>query len=117
MYRHHHTAAESTCMHRDRQVAEALDDLEKTVTFVSPTKHGLGASVLDRTLRDDHRGEQFFKELAKLEAERKANHNAAQVTKSSSCGVHPIGEVRLGVRCWCGAVQLYAYRVPVLPRS
>lgn len=76
-----------------------LDDLEKTLTLVSPVKDGLGASALDRTLRDDHRGELFFKELAKIKADRKAINDAARVAKTP-CGLQPIGEVRCGVvRC------------------
>lgn len=93
--RHHGVAAESTSRF---QVEDVLDDLEKTLTFVSPVKDGLGASALDRTLRDDHRGEVFFKELAKIEADRKAINDAARAAKTL-CGLSPIGEVR------CGAVQ------------
>ena len=69
---------------------EMLDNLEKTMTFVSPVKDGLGVSTLDRTLLCDNRGDLFVKELAALEAAEKAK--AARVA-SETCGLEPIGEV------------------------
>jgi len=71
---------------------EMLDSLERSLTFASPVKDGLGVSTLDRTLLCDNRGELYFKELAALEAEEKAK--AARVA-SGFCSLRPVGEVRL----------------------
>lgn len=75
---------------------EMLDNLEKTLSFVSPVKDGLGVSALDRTLLCDNRGELFFKELAALEAEQKAK---AARAASGTCILEPIGEVGLLTCC------------------
>lgn len=80
------------------QMQDMLDNLEKTLTFVSPVKDGLGVSTLDRTLLCDNRGELFFKELAALEAKEKTK--AARVA-SGTCSLEPIGEVRSGLVEWC----------------
>eukprot|EP00903_Cladosiphon_okamuranus_P016562 g15279.t1 len=74
----------------DCKMQEKLDNLEKTMTFMSPVKDGLGVSTLDRTLLCDNRGELFVKELAALEAAEKAK--AARVA-SGPCGLEPIGEI------------------------
>lgn len=87
---------------------EMLDNLEKTMTFVSPVKDGLGVSSLDRTLLCDNRGELFVKELAALEATEKAK--AARVA-SGTCSLEPIGEVgRLSLRAVQRLVGLYFAR-------
>lgn len=77
---------------------DMLDNLEKTLTFISPVKDGLGVSTLDRTLRDDRRRDQFYAELAALKAQKVA---AAARVASGSCDVRPIGEVR---RIVCGMI-------------
>lgn len=87
---------------------EMLDNLEKTMTFVSPVKDGLGVSSLDRTLLCDNRAELFVKELAALEAAEKAK--AARVA-SGTCSLEPIGEVgRLSLRAVQRLVGLYFAR-------
>lgn len=70
-----------------------LDNLEKTMTFVSPVKDGLGVSTLDRTLLCDNRVELFLKKLAALEVEEKAK---AARDAPGTCSLEPIGEVRVG---------------------
>lgn len=83
-----------------RQMKAMLDNLEKSLTFVSPVKDGLGVSTLDRTLLCDNRGELFFRKLAALEAEKKSK---AARDASGTCNLEPIGEVgSLGLFVeWC----------------
>ncbi|CAN0576467.1 unnamed protein product, partial [Ectocarpus sp. 12 AP-2014] len=70
---------------------ELRDDLERTLTSVSPVKEGTGESILDRTLRSDNSGELFFKELASLEAKDRAK--VAGVASGGCVSQYPIGEI------------------------
>lgn len=70
---------------------ELRDDLERTLTSISPVKEGTGESILDRTLRSDNSGELFFKELASLEA--KDRTKVAGVASGGCVSQYPIGEV------------------------
>ncbi|CBN75988.1 hypothetical protein Esi_0264_0020 [Ectocarpus siliculosus] len=74
----------------ERKMEELRDDLERTLTSISPVKEGMGESILDRTLRSDNSGELFFKELASLEAKDRAK--VAGVT-SGCVSLYPIGEI------------------------
>ncbi|CAM9838969.1 unnamed protein product, partial [Ectocarpus sp. 8 AP-2014] len=74
----------------ERKMEELRDDLERTLTSISPVKEGTSESILDRTLRSDNSGELFFKELASLEAKDRAK--AAGVT-SGCVSLYPIGEI------------------------
>lgn len=74
-----------------KKMEELRDDLERTLTSISPVKEGTGVSILDRTLRSDNSGELFFKELASLEAKDKAK--AAGVASGGCGSLYPIGEV------------------------
>ncbi|CAM9175020.1 unnamed protein product, partial [Discosporangium mesarthrocarpum] len=67
-----------------------VEDLEKTMSFVSPVKSSLGASSIDPTLSDDKRADLFFHELARLERENEVNECAAQ---ARVCALRPLGEV------------------------
>lgn len=71
-----------------------VDNLERTLTFVSPAKEGPGVSCLDRTLPDDKGGVMFFREMARLKSEKKAAEARAT---SASCVLRPIGKVECGV--------------------
>lgn len=69
---------------------DMYDSLEKTLSFVSPVKDGLGVSALDRTLGCDNSGELFFQELASLEAKKRAK---AAGDSGRACGIKNIREV------------------------
>lgn len=68
-----------------------MDDFEKTLMLISPVKEGLGQSVLDRSCRDDDRGDLFYAELAALQAKKEAKAARGGSGCSSSLS---IGEVR-----------------------
>lgn len=71
---------------------EMLDNLEKTLTFTSPVKCGLGLGALDRNLRSDKRGgDLLYAELASLED--RTDPDSGRVAPEP-CGKQPIGEVR-----------------------
>ncbi|CAB1117971.1 unnamed protein product [Ectocarpus sp. CCAP 1310/34] len=70
---------------------ELRDDLERTLTSISPIKEGTSESILDRTLRSDNSGELFFKELASLEA--KDRTKVAGVAPGGCVSQYPIGEI------------------------
>ncbi|CAN0464621.1 unnamed protein product [Ectocarpus sp. 12 AP-2014] len=70
---------------------ELRDDLERTLTSISPVKEGTGESILDRTLRSDNSGELFFEELASLEA--KDRTKVAGVASGGRVSQYPIGEI------------------------
>lgn len=72
------------------QLQGELDDLDKTVTFISPVKDGPGMSPLDRTLADDNRTRSFLDEIARLKAERRASEDRVAPCSSPD---QPIGEV------------------------
>ncbi|CAM9822166.1 unnamed protein product, partial [Scytosiphon promiscuus] len=74
----------------ERKMEDMFDNLEKTLSFVSPVKDGLGVSTLDRTLGSDNSGELFFRELASLEAKKRAKDEGVS---ARTCGIKNIREV------------------------
>ena len=82
-----------------------VNNFERTLTFLSPVKEGLGQSVLDRSCRNDDRGDLFFAELAALQAKKEAEE--ATRGASGRCSSLSIGEV--GCRVGCNELE-YGFR-------